>query len=52
MARPRKINPKGRTRKLSVLVAEPVARDLEREATREGKSLGEIMRRRLERGAA
>lgn len=52
MARPRKINPTGKTRKLSVVVAEPVARELEREAKREQASLGEIMRRRLERGAA
>jgi hypothetical protein len=50
--RPRKINPSGKTRKLSVIVAEPVARELEREAAREGKSLGEIVRRRLDRGAA
>lgn len=52
MARPRTINPKGKTRKLSVVLAEPVARDLEKEARKQGLSLSEVVRQRLERGAA
>ena len=50
MPRPRVINPKGRTRRISVFVAEPVAEKLEREAKRRGTSLGAVVRERL--GAA
>jgi hypothetical protein len=52
MARPRTINPKGTTRKLSVVVSDSVARDLQREARKQGKPLGAIIRQRLEKGAA
>lgn len=50
MARPRTINPKGKTRKVSVVISEPVAQQLEREARRKGKSFGAVVRERL--GAA
>ena len=50
MARPRTINPRGKVRRLTVTLAEPVAQHLEREAKREGKSLGAVVRERL--GAA
>lgn len=52
MARPRSINPKGNTRKLSVRVADSVARELEKEAEKQGKTLGAVVRERLEKGAA
>ena len=47
MARPREINPTGKVRHLTARVPEPVARELEREAKREGVTVGEIIRRRL-----
>jgi hypothetical protein len=52
MARPRTINPKGNTRKLSVRVADSVARELEKEAIKKGKTIGAVVRERLEKGAA
>jgi hypothetical protein len=47
MARPRKINPRGKVAKLSVIVSEPVALDIRREAKRRGVTVGEVMRDRL-----
>lgn len=47
MARPRTINPNGKTRKLSVVLSETVVRDLEREAKRRGVTLGAVVRERL-----
>jgi hypothetical protein len=47
MARPRVINPTGDVRSLRVVVAEPVAQRLEREARRRGVSVAEIIRERL-----
>jgi hypothetical protein len=52
MARPKTINPKGTTRRLSVVVSDSVARDLEKEARKQGKTLGAVVRERLDRGAA
>lgn len=52
MARPKTINPKGNTRRLSVVVSDSVARDLEKEARKQGKTLGAVVRERLDRGAA
>ena len=51
MARPKKINPKGETRAVAALIPEPLARELEREAKREGVTMAEIMRKRLSRAA-
>ena len=51
MARPRVINPTGRTRKLSIILAEPVIKDLEKEAKRRGLSVGAVVRERLEKVA-
>jgi hypothetical protein len=51
MARPRVINPTGDTRKVSVVISEAVARDLEREAKRRKVSVGAIMRERLQKVA-
>lgn len=51
MARPRVINPTGKTRKLSVVLSEPVVRDMEREAKRRGVSLGTVVRERLDKVA-
>lgn len=52
MARPKTINPKGKTRRLSVVVSEPMVKELEREAKRQGVTLGAIVRELLSRGAA
>ncbi len=52
MARPRTINPKGNTTRLSVVVAEPVVKELKREAKKQGRTLGALVRELLERGAA
>jgi len=47
MSRKKEINPYGSTRKLSVVVSEPVAEALHREAAETGKSVGAIMREKL-----
>lgn len=52
MARPRSINPRGKTRRLSVIVSEQVAKDLEKTARKQGKTLGAVVRERLDKGAA
>lgn len=52
MARPKTINPKGTTRRLTVVVSDSVAKDLEKEAKKQGKTLGAVVRERLDRGAA
>jgi hypothetical protein len=52
MARPKTINPKGSTRRLSVVVSDSVARELEKEALKKGVTLGAVVRERLEKGAA
>ncbi len=51
MARPKKINPNGKTTPVTVLVPEPLARELNREAKRRGLPLSEIVRERLSRAA-
>jgi hypothetical protein len=51
MARPRKINPTGPTRRVGVTVSEPVARRLQKRAKRDGITLAELVRRELERVA-
>ena len=52
MARPRTINPRGKTRRLSVVVSEPLVNELKREAKKQGRTLGALVRERLEQGAA
>ena len=52
MARPKTINPKGTTRRLSVVVSDSVARDIEKEAKKQGKTIGAVVRERLDKGAA
>jgi hypothetical protein len=52
MARPKTINPKGKTRRLTVVVSEPMVKELEREAKRKGVTLGAVVRDLLSRGAA
>ena len=47
MARPRSINPKGEVRKLSAVVSEEVALELEREAARRKVTVGQVIRERL-----
>jgi hypothetical protein len=47
MARPRVINPKGEVRKLSAVVPEKVAQELEREAARRKVTVGQVIRERL-----
>ena len=47
MARPRVINPKGEVRKLSAVVPEKVAQELEREAAKRGVTVGQVIRERL-----
>lgn len=50
--RPRTVNPAtGKVRRLTITLAEPVARDIEREARKTGKSLADVVRERL-KGAA
>lgn len=51
MARPRTVNPTGPTRRVSVIVAEPVVRRLERRAKQQGISVAELVRRELDRVA-
>jgi hypothetical protein len=51
MARRKEINPDGSTRKLSVVVSEPVAEALHKEAAKAGKSVGAIMREKLEKAS-
>jgi hypothetical protein len=51
MARPRTINPKGNTRRLSVVVPEPLVNELKREAKKQGRTLGSLVREKLQ-GAA
>lgn len=41
----------GKVRRLTITLAEPVARDIEREARKTGKSLADVVRERL-KGAA
>lgn len=47
MARPRKIDPNGEVVKLSAVVPEKVARDLQREATKRKVTVGQVIRERL-----
>ncbi len=47
MARPRTINPQGKVRKLSAVVPETVAKELEREASKRQVTVGQVMRERL-----
>lgn len=47
MARPRKIDPHGEVVKLSAVVPQKVARDLQREAQRRGVTVGQVVRERL-----
>lgn len=51
MARPKTINPKGKTTQLTVKVAEPVVNELKREAKRRGVTVGAIIRERLANAA-
>ncbi len=51
MARPRKINPNGDTRRVVALVPEQVANRLEREARKRGVPVAQVIRERLERVA-
>jgi predicted HicB family RNase H-like nuclease len=51
MARRKEINPHGSTRKLSVVVSEPVAEALHKEAAEAGKSVGAVMREKLEKAS-
>ena len=51
MARPRVINPTGKTRRVGVVVSEPVVRKLEKKAKAEGISVAELVRRALEKAA-
>lgn len=52
MARPKTINPKGETRRVTVVLSESVAQRLEREAKKRKQSLGSIVREVIERGEA
>ena len=47
MAKPRIFNPKGKVRKLSAVVPEKVAQELEREAARRKVTVGQVIRERL-----
>jgi len=47
MARPKSINPNGEVVKLSAVVPEKVALDLQREAQRRGVTVGQVVRERL-----
>ena len=49
MARPRTIDPKGRTKTTSVMLAEPVYDRLRREADKRGVTLGQVIRERCEK---
>ena len=51
MARKKEINPQGSTRKLSVVVSEPVAEALLEEAEKTGRSVGAVMREKLEKAS-
>ena len=47
MARPKKVNPNGTTKMVSVLVAEETYDALKTEANQRGVTLGDILRERL-----
>ena len=47
MARPKSINPKGEVVKLSAVVPEKVALDIQREATKRKVTVGQVIRERL-----
>jgi hypothetical protein len=51
MARPRKINPHGETRRVVTLVPENVAHRIEREARKRGVSVAQVIREKLEQVA-
>jgi hypothetical protein len=51
MPRPRVVNPTGPTVRLATIVAEPVARRVEREAQRRGVTVAQVLRDALERVA-
>lgn len=51
MARPRKINPHGETRRVVTLVPETVAQRIEREARKRGVSVAQVIREKLEQVA-
>lgn len=51
MARPRKINPTGETRRVVTLVPAPVAQRIEREARKRGVSVAQVIREKLEQVA-
>ena len=50
MSRPRTINPKGATLRLTVRVADSVIRELQEEAQQKKTTVGAIVRERLEKG--
>jgi len=47
MARPKIVNPKGKTKDIRIRIAEPVAQSMEREAKKRGVSVAQIVRERL-----
>jgi len=51
MARPRFINPEGKTRRVGVMMSEPVVRRLEKKAKAEGISVAQLVRQVLEKVA-
>ncbi len=51
MARPRKINPNGETRRVVALVPEQVAKRLQREARKRGVTVAQVIREKLENAA-
>lgn len=51
MARPRVINPTGKTRRVGAMVSEPVVRKLEKKAKEKGVTVAEVIREALEKVA-
>lgn len=51
MARPKKINPNGKTRRVGAVVSEPVVRKLEKRAREQGVTVSEIVRQALDKVA-
>lgn len=51
MARPRVINPNGKTRRVVSIVPEPTAKRLEREAQKRGVTVAQVIREALEKVA-
>jgi predicted DNA binding CopG/RHH family protein len=52
MARPKTINPKGQTRRVTVVLSDRVVTRIEKEAKKRGRSFGSVVRELLERGEA